>query len=282
MRLLTALFLLSLLPATLFSQKAVDSSGISNPDISAKTLEKLSNSYAALNASLNKQSLNLLLSVQKKEAILNKSLQTTDSAKARRAFANSGMEYEKLVAKLKSSPDPALSLKTYVPGIDSMQTAIGFLTKTGLPADKIQKLQAISQQLKQLQGSFQHSADIQDYITQRETQLSQYGFGDQLSGINKEAFYYQQQIAQYKTIINDQQKQEQMVLSAIKQLPAFESFWQKNSMLAQLFPVTGNEGTLLAGTGLQTNAQIGNSIQKRLGQRWTMGAPMHRNTCSNR
>ena len=64
--------------------------------------------------------------------------------------------------------------------------------------------------------------------------------------------------------MNDQQ-QQQRLLSTVRNLPAFQSFWRKNSMLASLVPPSPNSGTLLAGTGLQTRAQVGNLIQQRLG-----------------
>jgi hypothetical protein len=208
--------------------------------------------------------------IQKKEARLKSKLQDKDSSKAQQLFANSESTYQKLKAKLQCPvTTPANSLKNYIPGIDSMQTALQFLSKTGLPTGEIQKLQSVSQQLKQLQGSLQNAGEIQDYVRQREQllkeQLSQYGLGKNLLGMNKEVYYYQTQLAQYKSVLNDQQKQQELVLSAVRQLPAFQSFWQKNSLLAQLFPMPGNSGTILAAAGLQSQAQVGNLIQQRLG-----------------
>jgi hypothetical protein len=242
----------------------------SGDNISTKTLDRLNNSYASLNACVEKESMSLLQKFQKQESKLKNQLLQTDSNKAQQLFANSESTYQKLIAKLQTPvPSPLNSFRNYIPGIDSMKTAIQFLAKTGLPIDKISKLENISLQLKQLQGSFQNANDIQDYVTQREAQLNdqltQYGFAKQLLNMNKQAFYYQQQLSQYKDILNDQQKQEQLILATIRQLPAFQSFWQKNSMLAQLFPVPGNSGTVLAGVGLQTNAQVGKLIQEKLG-----------------
>jgi hypothetical protein len=87
----------------------------------------------------------------------------------------------------------------------------------------------------------------------------------QLLGMNKTVYYYQQQLSQYKSMLNDKQKMEQTILSAVSQLPSFKSFIQKNGMLAQLFPSPANFGTTQAITGLQTSAQVGASIAQRIG-----------------
>lgn len=270
MRLLLSIFLLGFCPTALYSQSVNDSSVANYAAISNKTLNRLNSSYELLNASMKKQSLKLLAIFQKRESKLKNQLQSKDSTKSQQFFSNSQPSYTQLSAGFQNIiSNPTNLLRNYMPGVDSMKTAIAFLTKTGLPIDKLKKLQEISLQLKQLQCNFQNANDIQQYVTQRTAQLnsllSNYGFSKQLSGLSKNAFYYQQQLTQYKGIINDKQKQEQLVLSAVRQVPAFQNFWRKNSMLAQLFPAPGNSGTPLAGIGLQTNAQVAKLIQGKLG-----------------
>ncbi|HMG66566.1 MAG TPA: hypothetical protein VK588_02735, partial [Chitinophagaceae bacterium] len=240
-------------------------------DISNKTLDRLAGSYNNLNASVDKQSMKLLRLFQKKESALKKEIQRQDSAKAMAVFANGKSACQKIMSKLNSSiSDPLNSFRNYIPGIDSMKTAIAFLGKTGLSVEKLQKFQSIDEQLKQLRGSFQNANDIQDYVTQRTAQLTDMlkeysGVSRGLMELSKQTYYYQQQLAEYKSVLNDNQKQQQLILTAIKRVPAFQRFWQKNSLLAELFPTPGNSGTVLAGTGLQTNAQVGKLIQEKLG-----------------
>jgi hypothetical protein len=272
MRLLTACLLVGLLPSSVYCQlSAQDSTLHSFNNISDKTLDKLSDSYAKLNTSVGEQSQKLLQGFQSSEAKLSTQLQAKDSNEARQLFAKSASFYQEIQARLQSpQSDPLQSIKNYIPGIDSMQTTIQFLSKSGLSTDKLQKLQALSQQLKQLQGSLANAGVIQQYITQREaflqSKLSQYGgLTKQLSGMSTRVFYYQQQLSQYKDILNNRQQQEQLILTAVRQIPAFQQFWQKNSMLSQLFPQPANTGTLLSGAGLQTSAQVGKLIQQRLG-----------------
>lgn len=277
MRLTACLLLLGLCPTASFCQTpardtvTLNGAGFTTaPNINDKTIDKLSASYAGLNASVNNQSARLLRQLQKKETTLQGKLLGIDSSKAQQLFAGSQSAYQQLQAKLQTPiTNPVSTITNYIPGIDSMKTAIQFLSKTGLPADQLQKLQSLSQQLTQLQGSLQNAGEIQNYATQRiaqlQSQLTQNGLTKQLSGMNIAAFNYQQQISQYKNILNDRQQQQQLILSAVRQLPAFQSFWQKNSMLSQLFPTPGNSGTLLSGTGLQTGAAVGKMIQQKLG-----------------
>jgi hypothetical protein len=223
-----------------------------------------------MTASVNQQSLTLLHRLESKEARLQARLQHVDSSKAQQLFSGSTQTYRTLESKIQAgSAAPGVTLRHYIPGIDSMSAAIAFIGKTGLASTQLQKLQSLSQQLKQLQGSLQNADDVEDYLSQREaglsSQLSQYGFGKRILAMQEDAYYYQQQVSQYKNVLNDGQKQQQLILTVVRELPAFQDFWQKNSMLAQLFPAPGNAGTLLASTGLQSSAQVNGLIQQRLG-----------------
>ena len=92
----------------------------------------------------------------------------------------------------------------------------------------------------------------------------QNGLGGGLLGINKEAYYYQQQLAEYKSMINDKEKLEETLLAAVRQVPSFQSFWQKYSMLAQLFPKPSSLGSIQGLSGLQTKSDM-ESIVKQAG-----------------
>jgi uncharacterized membrane protein len=54
-------------------------------------------------------------------------------------------------------------------------------------------------------------------------------------------------------------------LSELRNLPAFQSFWQRNSLLAQLFPATGNIGTTQALAGLQSRALVQQLLTQQVG-----------------
>jgi len=195
MRLLTAFLLGALLPSKAFCQTPPPDSTLHSIDnISDKTIQKLGNNYAKLNTSINQQSQSLLQDFQSQESKLSMRLQAKDSNLAQQIFAKSASFYQEIQARLQSPQSgPIQSIRNYIPGIDSMQTAIKFLSNSSvsstLSSDKLQKLQALSQQLKQLQGSLAGAGEIQQYITQREaflqSKLSQFGgLTNQLSGMN--------------------------------------------------------------------------------------------------
>jgi DNA repair exonuclease SbcCD ATPase subunit len=120
-----------------------------------------------------------------------------------------------------------------------------------------------------LQARLQQANEVQDFAKQREQQLreqlTQYGLGKQLTGMNKQVYYYQQQLSEYKSLLKDKDKLQQKILSVLRNQPAFQSFWQKNSYLAQLFPMPENYGTSLALAGLQTRDQLQGLITQQSG-----------------
>jgi hypothetical protein len=242
-------------------------------DIDSKALDKLDRQYDDLSKSIQKRTQSLLAHLQKKEARLKRKVQQVDSAKAAIVFANSDKKYKELKGKIDSSVNKKLAidpLKNYDPSIDTMQTALLFIQKDStMSPDKLLQVQSTSNQLKQVQGQIQQGTDVQTFIKEREqvlkSQLSQYGVGKELTDINKECYYYQQQMNEYKSMLKDKQKLQQKAISTVTNLPAFKSFMAQNSYLAQLFPTSANNGTSQALDGLQTNASTQQQLQSKFG-----------------
>ena len=119
-----------------------------------------------------------------------------------------------------------------------MATALRFLRQSHLPSGKLQQVQAAGSRLQQLQGTLQQATDIRQFIGEREqqlkTQLSGAGFTKQLLGINKESYYYQQQLAGYKDLLNNRDKLKEQVLSQLSRQRAFQDFMQQHSYLSRL------------------------------------------------
>jgi hypothetical protein len=241
--------------------------------VSDKSLRYIDDKYAKLTSSVDKQTVKMLSRMQQKEEKLRRKLALKDSTKAADLFSNSEKTYQQLQDKLKSPIDKAVQnpLKEYIPGMDSLQTAMRFLEQNGskLPLDKLQQVKEISGQLQELQGKLQQANEIQSFIRQREQelkqQLTQFGLGKELLGMNKQVVYYQQQLAEYKSLLNDRKKLEEKAISIVRELPAFKKFMQQNSMLAQLFGTPANYGTPQALEGLQTRAQVEGMISQRMG-----------------
>ncbi len=270
-----------LLCAALSSVSAIAQSATDTTysNISDKALHSINDKYTKLTAAIDEQTLKLVDRMQRREEKLQAKMQGIDSSKAQQVFAGTQAKYQQLQTQLQSPVSNAQNqLRQYLPGIDSLQTSLQFLSNTNLPipADKLAQIQNITTQVQQLQGRLQQANDVQAFIRDREqqlkSQLSQYGVGSQLLGINKQVYYYQQQLEQYKEMINDKEKLEQFVLNKVRSLPAFQSFWQRNSILAQLFPMPQNYGTVAALAGLQTRDQVAGIISQRLPGAFTPNA----------
>jgi hypothetical protein len=244
--------------------------------ISSKSFFSLDKQYAVLEKIIERKTEKALRRMQQKEARLQKDLQSKDSLKAQQLFADSKQKYQQLEAGIKEpvTGEVQPGYTNYIAGLDSMRTSLNFIMQQGtkmpsLPSDKLQQLQMLADQLKTLQAKLQNANDAEVFIKQREQQLkdqlTQYGLGKQLLGLNKEAYYFQQDLAQYKDILSNKQKLQETILSIARKFPAFQRFWQKYSLLAQLFPMPANYGTAAALDGLQTNAMITTLIQQRLG-----------------
>jgi hypothetical protein len=240
--------------------------------VSNKTLEDLQKRYVGLESKIHKRSVKVLIAMKKKETDLKRRIQIIDTVKAAEIFTlDAQHQYTTLRTKTNVSGElNNFPLKEYLPGLDSVQTSLSFLLQTkGLPLDKLQQLQSLSTELKNLQSELQHANEVEIFLKEREALLKDAlinsGAGKQLSNINHRVFYYEQQLAEYKALINDKQKLKEKILTTIRDLPAFQSFWKKYSYLAALFPTPANYGTPQALTGLQTRASVQSLIAQRIG-----------------
>jgi hypothetical protein len=242
--------------------------------LSEHSLQGLEKKYNSLGKLLQKQSEQFLKRMQRKEARLQKKLEGKDSIAAKQMLAQSQQKYQELASRLHSKSLLAAQnpLKEYIPGLDSLQTGMRFLEQAkgkipGLSADKLEQVQAVNQQLKNVQLQLQKANDIKSFVKehgeQLKDQLGKYNLGT--GSINKEVYYYQQRLQGYKDLINNREKLKEKVLSALRETPAFKRFMQQNSYLSQLFPAAGVGSTGANLTGLQTRSQVQQMINQRLG-----------------
>jgi hypothetical protein len=273
-RIVVCMTCITLYTYALFAQTDSAAKNLNDIDVDSKVVNGLQKQYTSLQSKLNKRSAKLLHKMQRQENKLHNKLIAADSIKAKALFTEDiKKQYADLQSNLATTNEKLkrFPLKEYVPGIDSIQTAISFLTKNpNLPTEQLKQVQALSEKLKGLQNEMQKANDIQSFVREREAQLKEQllnsGFAKQLKGINKEVYYYQAQLQEYKALLNDKDKLTQKLLETVRTLPAFQKFWQKNSYLAALFPAPSNSaggGGQLA--GLQTRTSVQASINQRMG-----------------
>ena len=216
----------------------------------------------------------MLASMQSKEASLRARVAKKDSTRAGLLFDSAQATYQQWQKRLQSpmTAANAASLNEYIPRLDSMSNALKFLQgkNISLPAGELEQVQALSGRLQVLQGKLQVASEAQSFVQAREqllkTQLSSFGLAGKLTGINKQVFYYQQQLAQYKQELKDPDKWAGAVLGAVRQSPAFQNYMQKNGYLARMFPASPNQGTAIGMVGLQKSEDIQKELLAKFGK----------------
>ncbi|MEO7211101.1 MAG: hypothetical protein ABIY35_09145, partial [Chitinophagaceae bacterium] len=242
-------------------------------NISSKTISRLNKQYANLQSTIDNQNKKLVDKMLRKEDKLKSAILKTDSLKAGQIFTSEVDDHYKQLQKSSTILTDKVNkfpLQEYVPGIDSIQTSLNFfLDNKNLPIQNIEQLKSLQTQLQSLQASMQQANDIQHYVREREAFLKEKllnsNVAKQLEEINKEVYYYQQRLSEYKELLNDKNKLKDKLLGMVRELPAFENFWQKNSYLAMLFPLPDNYGTAQALAGLQTRSNVQSLINSRMG-----------------
>jgi hypothetical protein len=245
-----------------------------------KFLNNVNKKTNEIKSRLDKQTKKYLQKLSKQEAKLKRKLYELDSNKTKNLFlSNPEQQYAAYIQKLKTDSvfDPKKMTGEYLPYADSLQGALSFmntnpqlLSSSNLNSIEIQNS---LNKLQQLQAKMQDAEQIKGYIRQRKEQIKQYllQFAHVPSGItkiyndyNKELYYYNEQVNQFKESLNNPDKLLQKGLVLLNKLPFFQTFMKNNSLLASMFPNAGYPGSAQSIAGLQTRDQISQIIQSHL------------------
>lgn len=233
-------------------------------------LKAVNGRFAELDKKLTASSERYLRRMKKQEAKLYKKLYKKDSVAAKQFLANSQQQYAELEAKLNSASngETQKQLKEYIPQFDSIKTSLSFLNKS-LPADHplLNKLKGPQQTLSQFETRMQLANEVKRQLKERKKllaeQFEKLGLTKDLKKLNKEMFYYQEQLKEYKLMLKDPKKLEEKALALLRKSKAFNEFMKKNSMLAQLFKVPDNYGSPASLAGLQTREGVAAMLTQR-------------------
>ncbi|MBG9374984.1 hypothetical protein I5907_02005 [Panacibacter sp. DH6] len=234
--------------------------------IPGKSLEYIEKKYSRLSSTIQKQNEKVLQRMQEKEDKIRKKLAVTDSLKAAALFGKSEERYRSLKDKLQQK----LKLREYIPGLDTVATGLQFFSQSQMPVDvDALKLDELSNSISDLQSRLQQANEIQTFVRLREKELKEQlmntGLARELLSVNKEVFYYQQRLKEYKELLNDRKKLEKRLVTEVRRIPAFEKFMEKHSYLTALFPQPDNYGTVEALQGLQTRSSVQQMLQQSMG-----------------
>lgn len=237
--------------------------------ISTKYIRSISDKASSAQSYLEGKSNKVLARFLSQEEKLRAKLSKIDSAKAANVFSSLNGQYEKLLQRLSS---PQL-LSRYVPSIDSFSTSLKFLQQNPSflksATDLRGKVTTALDNLKGLDNELAKAEEIKRFLTERKriltSQLENYNFSKDLVKLNKQVYYYSEQVTELKRTLRDKKRIERKALELLAGTSAFKKFMRKNSQLAAMFrlpagnnssPVS-NQGTQVAtNTALQTRAQV--------------------------
>jgi hypothetical protein len=244
-------------------------------NIPSHFFNRIQQKTASLDEQLTRQTEKYLQRLQRREQRLYKKLYKVDSLGAKALFAGTADRYAALGQKLASDTGGAVLHLSgeYQAYTDSLQGMLKFMKDP-------QAASALTQ-LKTLESRMQDADQIRAYIRERKQQISQYIqqhtnlaglLGKDYQGMNRELYYYSQQVRQYKEMLNDPDKLEKQALAILSKLPAFQSFMKQNSQLAGLFNLPANYGDPGSLAGLQTRDQVAAIINQQVSATGSGGA----------
>lgn len=239
--------------------------------VSKNYLETVGDKAEKFEERLDKKSKKVLEKFQKQESSIYAKLSKIDSSKATSLFNTATDQYKSLEQRL----ERGLLSKTYNASLDTVLTSLNFLQQNPEWLSKSkevkEKLQQALGKVNGLQSKFQKAEEIKKFLKERrqylKDQLGNLGFAKELKKVNKQAYYYSQQINEYKSVFKDHKKAEKKALELLSKTKLFKDFLHKNSELASLFRLPGNPDdpvTQASLAGLQTRSQVNGLIQQRL------------------
>jgi hypothetical protein len=244
-------------------------------EIPGRFLSKLDAKVSGLEKRVIRETEKSLMRLSQQEQKLRKRLMKKDSVAAKKLFADSEKQYRALIRKMREADFPAIEGKIYEAYLDTLATSLKFLDnnfKSKLKANNLnannELITGTHNKLKNLDSKLDYTQYVRDYLKQRQDllkrQFQRFGMTKSLLKYNKQAYYYSQQINEYKSILNDPTQLERKVISALQKLTVFQEFMQKYSGFAAMFPVPSNSGIAMT-SGLQTREQVSKIIQSQVG-----------------
>lgn len=252
------IFIILLLGQCLFSVGQESSAAAEHFD-TTKYIQTVQAKAGGLQHQLDRKSVKILAGFQKQEQKIISKLALKDSLKAKELALLAKAKLEALEARLKNPG----KLSQYIPGLDSLSTSLQFLEAAKGAKEALAKV-------GELQSSLQNAEEIKKFLKERKeqlkAQLEKLGMFKELKKINKQVYYYAQQIREYKDILNDPKKIEKKALELLSKTKIWKEFFRKNSMLASLFRLPNPDEPLNMASlaGLQTRAQVNNLIQQQI------------------
>jgi len=238
-------------------------------------LQKIANRTSRIENKLVAKSDKYIDRLMKQEKRLYRKLYLKDSLIAKQTFGNIDSTYKAMLSKVYK---PASKVKNYsnkyYGGIDSLNTMLSFFGNANLIETK-ETLSQLQGNVTKLSGELEQAEKISKLLRERSSfirgQVSKYGLTRQLNKFQKDAYYYQQQIQDFTSLLSDPSRLEQKAMELLHKSSEFHRFFNQHSQLASLFrvPGSGNVGQgatdMLALVGMQSRSMVEQEIMQRFG-----------------
>jgi len=152
---------------------------------------------------------------------------------------------------------------SYFPYADTLRQTLAFLQKDLGPADA---LEARLGQVATIRNFIQHQKGVLNGVAAKFPQCI-----SSLQQLNKTAYYYSAQMAQYKSMLKDPAAIERRMLDLVEGSPVFQNLMEKNGRLAGLFaprsaftPFALGGGGSSAATGLPGRTMLAEYVKKNM------------------
>jgi hypothetical protein len=239
-----------------------DSCFLSSPAFFVKTAAKADR----LNERLSSQTEKIMRNFKKREGRIQKKLQKIDPDEAKELFLNAKQEYKNLEERLTGR----LSIKHYIPILDTLLTTLKFFNSTSESTTGIDNEQILAK-LNALQSKFEKGDEVRSFLDERrqflEDRISRFGLAKDIKKISRQVYYFGEKLNECRVVLDDPGTAARKVIEIVSKSKVFRDFFRKNSLLASLFPMpeymvdSFQEGNLV---GLQTRTQVNNILEQQL------------------
>jgi hypothetical protein len=224
-----------------------------------KFIESVSQKAQKISSSVDAKTEKTLASFTKWEHKLLSKISKKDSAFAKQIQQQAKAQLENISTALKNP----IRISQYIPGLDSAATSLQFLSSITYAKEIKEKLSQSLENVELLKSQLQKAEALKRFLIARKnewkTQLEKFGLAKNFKKLSKTVYYYQQQLAEYKNILNDPRKIERKALELLSKTKPWKDFFKKHSQLASLFRLPGveTENENMPGfAGLQTRVQV--------------------------
>lgn len=234
---------------------------------SVEFLSAIKNKFKKFNDKVARRTFKSFQKFQKVEMNFYKKLKKTDSALAKELMIESEGKYSDFKSDLGKTDQKNLDYNAY---IDTTGSQVDFINKQNASLLNDKKNVA-KKYIDDAKNNLISAEKMKKFLSERKQKLKNEfmnsGMAKDFKKLEKNVYYYGQYINEYKNVLKDKKKIEKKLMGLLANNKAFKDFLVKNSALAGLFHMPGeNAGDIISGStaGIQTRENVMDLIQGRV------------------